>query len=75
MISTAVAVFVATLSSQSGTMGRAMPTQHASRPRTDDIVHRGKDLRVPHTAPEQLAKALLSDGAKPRPETKRREVS
>lgn len=38
----------------------------ASRP---DIVHRGKDLRIPNTTPEQLAKALLRGGA--RPETKR----
>ena len=35
-----------------------------------------KDLRIPNTTPEQLAKALLTGGAKPRPETKReREAS
>ena len=37
--------------------------------------HREKDLRIPNTTPEQLAKALLSGGAKPRAETKRREAS
>ena len=52
-----------------------MPAQHASRPRADDIVHRGKDLRIPGTTPEQLAKALMSGGAKPRPETKRQKGS
>lgn len=30
-----------------------------------------KDLRIPDTSPEQLAKALLQGGAKPRPETKK----
>ena len=33
---------------------------------------RVQDLRIPNTTPEQLAKALLRGGAKPRPETKRR---
>ena len=51
-----------------------MPTQHASQPRRD-IVHRGKDLRIPNTTPEQLAKALMSDGAKPRPETRKPKAS
>ena len=41
-----------------------------ARPATD-IVHRGKDLRIPNTTPEQLAKTLLRGGARPRPETKR----
>ena len=49
-----------------------MPAQHASRPRTEDVPHRGKDLRIPNTTPEQLAKALMSGGAMPRPETKRK---
>ena len=40
-----------------------------------EIVHRGKDLRIPNTMPEQLAKALMSGGAKPRPETKRKQES
>ena len=34
-------------------------------------VHRGKDLRIPNTTPEQLAKTLLRGGARPRIETKR----
>lgn len=33
---------------------------------------RGKDLRIPNTTPEELAKVLMSGGAKPRPETRRR---
>ena len=40
-----------------------------------DIVHKDKDLRIPNTTPEQLAKVLLSGGAKPRPETKKRTPS
>ena len=40
-----------------------------------EIVHKGKDLRIPNTTPEQLAKALMSGGAKPRPETKKRKTS
>ena len=31
---------------------------------------RGKDLRILHTTPEQLAQALLRSGAEPRPETR-----
>lgn len=47
-----------------------MPTKRPSpSPRSE--VFRGKDLRVPNTTPEQLAKALMSGGAKPRPETRR----
>ena len=42
---------------------------------TPSIVHRGKDLRIRNTTPEQLAKTLLRGGARPRPETKRRQVS
>lgn len=38
----------------------------------ESSIHKGKDLRIPDTTPEQLAKALMSGGAKPRPETKRR---
>ncbi len=34
-----------------------------------------KDLRIPDTTPEQLAKSLMSGGAKPRPETKKRQRS
>ena len=41
----------------------------------DPIVHKGKDLRIPNTTPEQLAKSLLSGGAKPQPETKKRKAS
>ncbi len=40
-----------------------------------DPVHKGKDLRIPNTAPEQLAKVLMSGGAKPRTETKKRKAS
>ena len=36
----------------------------------DHVVHRNKDLRIPNTTPEELAKAVLTGGAKPRPETK-----
>ena len=43
--------------------------------RDTEPVHKGKDLRIPNTTPEQLAKALMSGGARPRPETKRRKVS
>ena len=39
------------------------------------IVHKGKDLLIPDTTPEKLAKTLMSGGAKPRPETKRRKAS
>ena len=35
----------------------------------------GKDLRIPRTTPEQLAKSLLTGGAKPRPETRKRRAS
>ena len=38
----------------------------------DYIVHKDKDLRIPNTTPEQLAKVLLRGGAKPRPETKKK---
>ena len=41
----------------------------------EDVVHKGKDLRIPNTTPEQLAKALMSGGAKPRPETRLRKES
>ena len=46
------------------------PLRETDAPRRD-IVHRGKDLRIPNTTPEQLAKTLLRGGARPRPETKR----
>lgn len=39
------------------------------------IVHKDKDLRIPNTTPEQLAKSLMSGGAKPRLETKKRRAS
>ena len=39
------------------------------------IIHKGKDLRIPSATPEQLAKDLLSGGAKPRPETKTQKAS
>lgn len=35
----------------------------------------GKDLRIPRTTPEKLAKSLLTGGAKPRPETRKRRAS
>ena len=41
---------------------RAQPPEGADVP-----VFRGKDLRIPDTTPEQLAKALLRGGAEPRP--------
>ena len=34
-----------------------------------------KDLRIPNTTPEQLAQVLMRGGAKPRPETKKRQTS
>ena len=46
------------------------PLRETDAPRPG-IVHRGKDLRIPNTTPEQLAKTLLRGGARPRPETKR----
>ena len=58
-----------------------MPDRHPALPRepvpdsTPSIVHRGKDLRIPNTTPEQLAKTLLRGGAQPMPETKRRQAS
>ena len=54
-----------------------MQTARATTTRRDDeaVAHKGKDLRIPNTTPEQLAKALMSGGAKPRPETKRRKAS
>lgn len=39
------------------------------------IVHKDKDLRIPNATPEEVAKALLRGGAKPRPETKKRKAS
>ena len=42
---------------------------------SDEAGGRKADLRIPNTTPEQLAQSLLSGGAKPRPETKRREAS
>ena len=41
----------------------------------DSIAHKGKDLRIPNTTPEQLAETLMRGGAKPRPETKGRKTS
>lgn len=48
----------------------------ATKQKSDDdhIVRKDKDLRIPNTTPEQVAKALLRGGAKPRPETKRRKA-
>lgn len=34
------------------------------------IVHKDKDLRIPNATPQELARAVLSGGAKPRPETR-----
>ena len=41
----------------------------------DSIGHQGKDLRIQNTTPEELAKTLMSGGAKPRSETKGRKAS
>ena len=54
------------------------PTRQAPREAETDhpsIGYRGKDLRIPNTTPEQLAKALLHGGARPRPETRRPKMS
>ena len=55
------------------------PTRQAPREAETDhpspIGYRGKDLRIPNTTPEQLAKALLRGGARPRPETRRPKTS
>ena len=51
-----------------------MQTNCTSTRREAEIVHKGKDLRIPNTTPEQLAKALMRGGAKPRPETKRQKA-
>ena len=45
------------------------------RPSDDATPHKDQDLRIPNATPEQVAKALTSGGAKPRPETKRRKAS
>ena len=46
---------------------------------TEDQMQRqngvSKDLQIRNTTPEQVAKALMSGGAKPRPETKKRKES
>ena len=34
-------------------------------------VHQGKDLRIPNTTPEQLARVLLCGGAQPRPKARK----
>ena len=52
-----------------------MQTGRTSTRQDTERVHKGKDLRIPNTTPEQLAKALMSGGAKPRPETKRQKAS
>ena len=46
-----------------------MPARRPSPPPKSEVF-RGKDLRIPNATPEQLAKALMSGGAKPRPETR-----
>ena len=46
-----------------------------SKMRGDDSLHKGKDLRIPNTTPEQLAKTLMNGGARPRSETKKRKAS
>ena len=51
------------------------PPPRETAPPTPTIAHRGKDLRIRNTTPEQLAKALLQGGAQPRPETKRQQAS
>ena len=57
-----------------------MPTPTRQAPRETETDHpstgyRGKDLRIPNTTPEQLAKVLLRGGARPRPETRRPKTS
>ena len=52
-----------------------MPTPTRQTPHEVETDHRGKDLRIPNTTPEQLAKALLRGGARPRPETRRPKTS
>ena len=46
-----------------------------SPPSEDHIVHKDKDLRILNASPVRVAKALMSGGAKPRPETKRQKAS
>ena len=41
----------------------------------DRIVRKEKDLRIKNATPEQVAKALMSGGAEPRPETKKQKLS
>ena len=43
------------------------------RPKDDHIVHKDKDLRIPNATPEEVAKALMSGGARPRPETRKKQ--
>ncbi len=40
----------------------------------DSIVDKDRDLRIPNITPEQLAQVLMSGGAKPRPENKKRKA-
>ena len=47
-----------------------MKHRKATTKKPDHIVHKDKDLRIPNTTPEELARAVLSGGAKPRPETR-----
>lgn len=35
------------------------------------IKHKDDDLRIPDVTPEEVARALMQAGAKPRPETRR----
>ena len=53
---------------------RPWPTLHTAARRMLDAapsVFRGKDLRIPNTTLEQLARVLLRGGANPRPKARK----
>ena len=46
-----------------------MPKSQPAKPKSDWIVHEDKDLRIPDATPEELAKRVLTGGARRRPES------
>lgn len=62
------------LKSQAVVAAQSSVTNTSAWLQPSDAPHQ-KDLRIPDTTPEQLAKTLLSGGARPRSKTKRRKAS
>lgn len=52
-----------------------MTPRQKQKTKDDHVVHKGKDLRIHNATPEDVAKVLLSGGAKPRSETKKKKAS